>query len=95
MLKPLTYQIYTDQGPLTVCGFAVDAKCPVRICVRNTIGAAGILWIADHYDTGYRIGKGWHRSAEDAVHAAVSLIERSIASGRYDERIAAIQGKQS
>lgn len=94
-LVPITYQIMTDQGPFIVSGFAVDTKCGVRICVRELPVQFGpSIWTADHYDTGYRIGKGGYGSAKAAVYAAVSIIERNIASGQYEMILAAIQADQ-
>ena len=55
-------------GSKPVSGFAVQADADARFAVRQVIRG---YWIADHWDTGFRLAAGHSRqdAAENAVKA--------------------------
>ena len=73
-----------------VKGWAIDSDLPVRFCVR-ILGE--FRYVADHYDTGYRIGVGFP-SFISAKEGAERILVRTIFNGQYEEALKAIEARK-
>jgi len=70
--KKAKYRIAdTREGCREVTGYAVLTNYPVRFAVREIID--GMLWCADHWDTGFRFAYGRNRA--DAAAQAIAEIQ--------------------
>lgn len=70
--KKTKYRIAdTRDGSREVIGYAVLTKYPVRFAVREILD--GMLWCADHWDTGFRFAYGHSRA--EAAQSAVEQIQ--------------------
>ena len=73
-----------------VKGWAIDSDLPVRFCVR-ILGE--FRYVADHYDTGYRIGMEQY-SFQEAKENAEEILARVIANGQYAKKLKAIEARK-
>lgn len=74
--KKVKYRIAdTREGSREVTGYAVLTNYPVRFAVREILD--GMLWCADHWDTGFRFAYG-HSRAEAATNAIDEIKVRGI-----------------
>ena len=84
--KRVAYRISDIRdGHKDVVGYAVKQSIvPVRIAVRRIVRG---YWVADHWDTGYRIEAG--STKEQAANNALRLVNEKQRLGEYDTALIA------
>ena len=88
-MKRIRYKIndlYNQSGFERVRGYAVNTHlCPVKFCIRqiDTWIDGNRVFVADDFNTGWRISKFISDTKENAAEACISYLNEKIRTGKY------------
>ena len=90
--KKCKYLVAFYDGPKEVEGYAVLTDLTVRFAVRELWSGS---WQADHWDTGFSLGRDWAATRHKAASNCVALLRQKIESGESQKALDAAVGRSS